>query len=219
MLKVITELSGSAMTAIGKCNAWLSGVDLGTGASFYGRTIMRSSSQGEARFGPGCVFRSARGANLIGLDRPCMISIHGRGRLTVGAKCGFSGTVIGCFERIDIGDEVRCGANTTITDADWHLDDFRVGPPRPIVIEDHVWIGVGAMILKGVRIGRNTVIGAGSIVTHDIPADVIAAGNPCRVIRALPPKVIDNGQPEAPSAHITAGPAATGPARRCDKNQ
>jgi maltose O-acetyltransferase len=54
-----------------------------------------------------------------------------------------------------------------------------------IAVEDNVWIGGGAILCPGVRIGRNTTIGAGSVVTRDVPANVVAAGNPCRVIRKL----------------------------------
>lgn len=56
---------------------------------------------------------------------------------------------------------------------------------RPVEIGSDVWIGGGAIILPGVRIGDRAVIGAGSVVTRDVPTDVFAAGNPCRVIRAL----------------------------------
>ena len=55
----------------------------------------------------------------------------------------------------------------------------------PVTIEDNVWIGAGAIILPGVRIGENSVIGAGSVVTRDIPANVVAYGSPCRVIREI----------------------------------
>lgn len=56
---------------------------------------------------------------------------------------------------------------------------------RPVVICDNVWIGGGVSILGGVTIGENSIIGAGSVVTHDIPANVIAVGNPCRVLRPI----------------------------------
>lgn len=58
---------------------------------------------------------------------------------------------------------------------------------RPVTIGEDVWVGGGAIILPGVTIGSRTVIGAGSVVTRDIPDDVVAAGNPCRVIRRLDP--------------------------------
>lgn len=55
----------------------------------------------------------------------------------------------------------------------------------PITIGDNVWIGGGAIVLPGVTVGNNSVIGAGSVVTHSVPADSVAVGNPCRVIRKL----------------------------------
>ena len=58
---------------------------------------------------------------------------------------------------------------------------------KPIEIGSDVWVGSGALILPGVKIGDRTVVGAGSVVTRDLPSDVFAAGNPCRVIREIPP--------------------------------
>jgi maltose O-acetyltransferase len=58
----------------------------------------------------------------------------------------------------------------------------------PVTIRDGVWIGGGAIICPGVTIGENTVVGAGSVVTRDLPPDVLAAGNPCRVIRSIVPE-------------------------------
>ncbi|MDP3115406.1 MAG: DapH/DapD/GlmU-related protein [Candidatus Cloacimonadaceae bacterium] len=72
-----------------------------------------------------------------------------------------------------------------ITDGDWHSKDSRVGNPLPIYIEDNVWIGLNVLVMKGVTIGQNSIIGAGSVVTKDIPANVIAAGNPCKVIKEI----------------------------------
>ena len=105
--------------------------------------------------------------------------------INIGNNCGFSGTVIAAFKNIHLGNNVRCGANTLITDSDWHLDDPRVGVSKEIFIDDNVWLGVNSVILKGVRIGKNSIIGANSLVTSDIPENVIAAGNPCKVIRFL----------------------------------
>ncbi|MDR3011959.1 MAG: maltose O-acetyltransferase, partial [Chitinispirillales bacterium] len=56
---------------------------------------------------------------------------------------------------------------------------------KPVTIGNNVWIGADAVILPGVTIGDNTVIGAGSVVTKDIPANVVAVGNPCRVVREI----------------------------------
>ena len=86
-----------------------------------------------------------------------------------------------------------CGANVTITDTDWHAIDWRdrlagkPGETAPIVIDDDVWLGMNAVVLKGVTIGRGTVVGAGSIVSRSLPEGVIAAGQPAVVIRKLAP--------------------------------
>lgn len=63
--------------------------------------------------------------------------------------------------------------------------DPRAGKPKPVIIEENVWIGEGVKVLKGVTIGKNSVIGAGSVVTKSIPDNVIAAGNPCKVIKQI----------------------------------
>ncbi|HOF59743.1 MAG TPA: acyltransferase [Candidatus Cloacimonadota bacterium] len=106
-------------------------------------------------------------------------------RLSIGSNCGFSGTVIGAFSSITIGNHVRCGANTVISDGDWHQSDQRVGNPLPIKIGDNVWLGLNAIVLKGSVIGDNSIIGAGSVVVGEIPPNVIAAGNPCKVIKSI----------------------------------
>lgn len=92
--------------------------------------------------------------------------------------------------RIEIKDDVMIGPNVTIIAGTHPLaPDLRLKKAQynqPVVIEENVWIGAGAIILPGVTIGKNTVIGAGSLVTKDIPADVLALGSPCRVVGELP---------------------------------
>ncbi len=100
--------------------------------------------------------------------------------------------------RIEIGDNVLIASNVQIYTAthstdvhermvwDWQEgDDICYTIARPVRIEDGVWIGGGAILLPGVTIGKNSVIGAGSVVTRSIPANCVAVGNPCRVIRHL----------------------------------
>lgn len=92
---------------------------------------------------------------------------------------------------ITIGDNCMFAAGAYITDADWHdvYDRTKVvGVTRPVVLSENVWIGDGATVCKGVTIGRNSVIGAGSVVASDIPENVIAAGNPAKVIKPLDPE-------------------------------
>ena len=106
-------------------------------------------------------------------------------KIEIGNNCGFSGTVIGSFISVKLGNNVRCGANTLITDSDWHFDDYRAGENKEVIIEDNVWLGVNVTVLKGVTIGRNSVIGANSVVTKNIPENTVAAGNPCKIIKKL----------------------------------
>jgi acetyltransferase-like isoleucine patch superfamily enzyme len=80
---------------------------------------------------------------------------------------------------------VRCGANTLITDTDWHTDDPRTGPDAPVFIGNNVWLGVNVTVLKGVAIGENTVVAAGSVVTKSLSANVIAGGVPAKVLKHL----------------------------------
>jgi maltose O-acetyltransferase len=90
---------------------------------------------------------------------------------------------------ITIGRDVQIGPNvqllTPTHPVDPELRRAKLEAAKPIVIGDNVWLGGGAIVLAGVTIGANSVIGAGAVVTRDIPANVVAAGNPARVIREL----------------------------------
>lgn len=93
---------------------------------------------------------------------------------------------------ITIGDNVLIAPNVTISTAGHPVDPTARHSGKffslPITIEDGVWLGSGVIINPGVTIGRNTVIGAGSVVTRSIPANVVAAGVPCRVLREITPE-------------------------------
>lgn len=100
----------------------------------------------------------------------------------------FGGVILDCNE-VRIGANVQCGPSVQLLAATHPLSAAqRIAGPElsaPITIGDNVWLGGGVIVCPGVTIGANTTIGAGSVVTRDIPANVFAAGNPCRVIRAL----------------------------------
>ena len=91
--------------------------------------------------------------------------------------------------KVTIGDNVLIGPNVGIYTAG-HPLHFELRNEEwefacPITIEDNVWIGGNVVLNPGVTVGRNSVVGSGSVVTKDIPANVVAAGNPCRVIREI----------------------------------
>ncbi len=173
-------------TARMRLTARLAGVRLGGGTHFYGRMKFKKAHTATIRIGAGCTFRSKPTASLLGNNHPCILTaLAPAAELIVGPGCGFSATAIGAFRSVRLGKGVRCGVNTLITDSDWHPGDPRSGAPRPVTIGDNVWLGARSIVMKGVTIGEGSVIGAGSVVTKDIPAGVIAAGNPCRVIRKI----------------------------------
>lgn len=171
-------------TFVGKIMLRLSGIKYGAGCRFLGKPIIHLLPGAKVSLGNNVKFRSSKSSNFVGVHTPCIIStIERNATIRIGNDCGFSGTTIGAAREIVLGDRVRCGANAVITDTDWHSEDPRSGQDAPVHIGDDVWLGYGVIVLKGVTIGENTVIGAGSIVTKDIPANVMAAGNPCRVIK------------------------------------
>lgn len=161
-------------------------VHLGASCSFLGRPRFWRHPGSSIVIGSNCRFNSSPNSNLIGVNRPCMIStLNEEAELTIGEDCGFSGTVIACAQKIILGRNVRCGGNTLITDTDWHRDDPRTGPNAPVEIGDNVWLGINVIVTKGVTIGKNTFVAAGSIVTKSLPPNVIAGGIPAKVLRQL----------------------------------
>lgn len=111
--------------------------------------------------------------------------------IIIGDYCLISpGTRISAAQSIRIGDNCMLAANVYISDSDWHGVYNRIRPFRctkPVILENNVWLGESVIVNKGVTIGENSVIGAGSVVTKSIPANVVAAGNPARVIKQINP--------------------------------
>lgn len=120
------------------------------------------------------------------------VSVNNRpfGKITIGKGCVMQGTSICAYESISIGDNVIFGPNVVVMDCSGHALTNRGCPDEldrlksaPITIGNDVWIGYGSIILPGVNIGEGAVIGAGSVVSRDIPTQSMAAGNPCHVMK------------------------------------
>lgn len=119
------------------------------------------------------------------------------------------GVRISAANSIQIADSCMIASHAYITDSDWHGIYDRSLPPTTrskVVLEENVWIGDSAIVCKGVSIGKNAIIGAGAVVTSDIPANVVAAGNPARVVRKLDPaqKIITRKDRYGDTDKITA---------------
>ena len=98
------------------------------------------------------------------------------------------GTNLRCAKKISIGKSSMIASDVTITDSDWHgiydRTDY-VASPKEVEIEENVWIGERSIVLKGSKIGKNSIIGAGSVVAGDIPENCIFAGNPAKFVKKL----------------------------------
>lgn len=159
--------------------------------------------EGEVEIGDNFVFTSGNNHNPICRNISGSIYVPRReSRIIIGNRVGISSACLWAHNCITIGNDVNIGGDCLVMDNDAHPHDFikrrsdyirkvrwdsylDIIPNAPIVIEDDVWIGARCQILKGVHIGARSIIAAGSIVTNDIPADVIAGGNPCKIIRII----------------------------------
>lgn len=165
-----------------KCR--LLGVDIGNNVSFNGRIHFSRFKFSSISIGDNCIFNSSSAFNQL-IDNKCYLHTScPEAKIFIGNHSGFSGIKIICYHSILIGNHVTVGANTIFMDSDGH-DDIIKSKASPIIIEDNVFIGRNCSIMKGVHIGKNVIIGACSVVTHDIPANTVAAGVPCKVIREL----------------------------------
>lgn len=155
--------------------------------------IITLYNKGILSLGKGVRINSGKYKNVIGGDTRTSIYVKKGSVLTIGDKLSMSNSAIVCTEQITIGNHVMIGGSCKIWDTDFHPIDpeMRRKDPnknyksRPIVIKDNAFIGGCSIILKGVTIGQNAVIGAGSVVSKDVPDNEIWGGNPARFIKKI----------------------------------
>lgn len=194
----------TALIRLRKLHSRGKGTLVGIVSAFVSRGIVKIHSSLRV-FGP-CTVRAARGSTVeIGHDavlvsdrkwnpvspaHPTSIRAVAAGaRIAVGSGFRATGLTVASMSGVQIGDDVQIGADTLIIDSDFHsvrsTDRTRGdrGISAPVSIGDRVFIGARCIILKGVRIGDDAVIGAGAVVTNDVPEGALAAGNPAKIIR------------------------------------
>jgi acetyltransferase-like isoleucine patch superfamily enzyme len=153
-------------------------------------------------------FRSACDPGLLVGSDCTMDGVHfavgERGRVEIGNFCYFTNAVLLCEQELRIGSYVVIGWNATIADTDFHpiapaerIEDAIACSPlgggrprpaiarRPVIVEDDVWIGPNATILKGVRLGAGCVVEAGALVVRDVPPGARVVGNPAQIVEGV----------------------------------
>lgn len=182
----------------GTAHLFLAGVDFDSSVRVYGQLKINRFPGSSITLAKGVVLNADNSRNSLEARGAVIIKTLNRAAsLSVGTDTGMTGATVSASGRISIGARVLIGAGVLITDSDHHVvtpppgtSRRYLGMPQPrsadaVEIEDDVFIGARSIILKGSRIGSGSVIGAGSVVAGVIPGNVIAAGNPCRVLKVL----------------------------------
>lgn len=131
-------------------------------------------------------------SNMFGLSQRCIIVAKNGGKIIINEGVGMSGCTIYSMESITIGRNTDIGSGCKIIDNDFHPLPYSERYPverldllkkRPVVIGEGCFLGANSIILKGTTLGKNVVVGAGSVVSGTFPDNVIIAGNPARIIK------------------------------------
>lgn len=172
----------------------LNGVIIGKGFKSRGIPIVDISLYGSFCIGKNFTMNNGYRYNKIGRQQKCFFIVGKKGQLIIGNNVGISSTALICDKKIEIGDFVKIGGNVVIYDTDFHALDPELRRytelecninKQEVIISNNVFIGAHSTILKGVHIGKNSIIGAGSVVTKSIPENEIWAGNPVKFIRKI----------------------------------
>lgn len=168
------------------------GVQLGHGITWLGMPILTLAFDSTMKIGDHCLICSRSSQTALGVSHPVVLrTLRPEAELYIGSGVRISGTTVCAAVKVTIGERCVIGADVIIADTDFHALDpsVRSSPTdavsaayAPVTIGPDVFIGGRSIILKGVRIGQGAVIGAGSVVTKDVPERMIAAGNPARII-------------------------------------
>lgn len=156
--------------------------------------IFRGMYGGKIEIGNNFSCMNSTESNSIGLIQPCVFDVlENDSLIKIGDNVGISGSTINATTSVIIEDNVLIGSGCIITDTDSHPIDYKARiandkssiQKSPILIKEGAFIGARSIILKGVTIGRHSIIGAGSVVRNDVPDYSIVSGNPAVVIKNI----------------------------------
>lgn len=171
------------------------GIKFEEGMNVYNKIYVNVHPTAQVSIGHNFTFSSGAAFNPLSRNIRGCIFAEAKSNIIIGDNVGISSATLWAKESVQIGNNVKIGSDCILLDTDAHNLDYIIrrdssrdtftAKSTPIIIEDDVLIGTRCIILKGVTIGARSVIGSGSIVTKSIPADCIAAGNPCKVIKVI----------------------------------
>lgn len=191
--KVKNEIMRFLLVPFLKILFWMNGIKWASGWKLNGMPIIQRHRLSTISIGNRMNLRSSAQSNPLSPNHPVVLSTRRKGaQIQIGEDFAMTGGTICADIRIEIGNHVTVGANSIIVDTDFHpislesrLIEPNTGESCSVIIEDDVFIGANCTILKGVRLGKGCVIGAGSVVVQSIPCFTIAGGIPAKVIRGI----------------------------------
>lgn len=174
------------------------GVDTKYGyVNLLGMPIIKKHPNSKIIMHKGVTIVSNTNYNVAGINHPAIIATIAEGAIIeLMANSGISGSSLVASKKIVLGEHSGLGVNSNVYDTDFHaidpisrMNQSSLSDPSiisaPVIIGNHVWVAANCLILKGVKISDNAVVGAGSVVTKDIPTNTIWAGNPARKIKDI----------------------------------
>jgi len=192
LIKLITILNSNIYC---RFIFWIFNVDIGKNFIVKGFPAFFIEKNSSFSIGNNVHINNGEAYNPIGRQNKCIFSIKKNAILIIGNNVGISSSTIVARSLISIGDNVKIGGNTVIYDTDFHSlllnerikinENYDLAASLPVIINDGVFIGAHTTVLKGVEIGKNSIIGACSVVTKNIPENQIWAGNPAKFIKNL----------------------------------
>jgi acetyltransferase-like isoleucine patch superfamily enzyme len=186
LLNSLSRLSQRVRSSLWRLEAKLKGFEFEGESLFLGRPIISRHADSTVRIGSGVRCYNARRANLIACSQPSVLrTLLPGSRLILGRNVGISAAVVVAARSIEIGSDTQIGSGAVIVDSDLHSrdssgfwGDLDPSEARPVKIGDRVFVGARAIILKGVTLGNDSVVGAGAVVTKSVPDWHLAFGNP-----------------------------------------
>lgn len=169
------------------------GVVYGKRCRILGKIYVKRSSNGSFVIGDN-FFCQSGGLASIDVQSSSKFQVEDNGFLEIGNNVGVSSVIVHCWNKIIIGDNVKIGAGCMIFDTNFHNTDFQIRnttdaletiSTSPVLIDDNVFIGTRSIICKGVHIGKNSIVAAGSVVVKNIPENEVWGGNPAKFIKKI----------------------------------